>query len=201
MKKILLSVATIFLASNAFALDCSHLDNTNGKFKKEDLPCITQELAPLMKNLMGTPLRIDDMTSLVDIYESSSGKEITFFYQIDSSTKVDDTLLPTLKDNMKANLVELNCYDESMREIFDLGVEFKYSYNQLNKNLFDSIVNKETCKDIPLPLPKITENTTEKDILLIKEELKTVKEELKKIDNSIPKPRNNKISRVPTEVK
>lgn len=181
MKKILLSISTLFLASSAFALDCSYLDKAEGKFKKEDLPCVTQELAPLMKTLMGTPLRIDEITSLVDIYETAPGKEITFYYQVDSAAKVDDSLIPSLKENMKTNLIELNCYDANMREIFDLGVNFKYSYNQLNKNLFESIVDKDTCKGIPLPEPKVIENTPEQDIKLIKEELKIVKEELNKI--------------------
>ncbi len=189
MKKFLLSVSALFIASSAFALDCSYLDNAQGKFKKEDLPCVTQELPPLMKTLMGTPLKIDEITSLVDIYETVPGKEITFFYQIDSSAKVDTNMLPSLKENMESNLVDLNCYDPNMREIFDLGINFKYSYNQLNKNLFESIVNKDTCKDISIGVnarineKQIQNNVSEEEIKKLKEDLKQVKEQLKSIKN------------------
>lgn len=146
MKKILLSVASLFvLSSSSFALDCDYLKTKESKFVKEDLACLTQELSPLMKQMLQPPVRIDDITSLVEIYESIPGKEITFYYQIDKEVRFDDTKLPSMKKDMAESLMELNCSNKEFIEMFEFGAHFRYSYNQLNKNLFDNVFTKETC--------------------------------------------------------
>lgn len=147
MKKILLSVASFFaLTSSAYALDCSYLNDKKTAFEPNDLPCLTQELVPVMKEMLKLPVKVDEMTTLFDVYETKKGKEITFFYSLDSRVQLNEKETQETKKELTKFITKSNCENPKFVEMFNIGGEFNYSYSQLNKVLFEIPFNRDSCK-------------------------------------------------------
>ena len=147
MKKILLSVASFFaLTSSAYALDCSYLNNKQTAFEPKDLPCLTQELVPVMKQMLQLPVKVDELTTLFDVYETKKGKEITFFYSLDSRVQLNEKETQETKEALAKVITKSNCENPQFVEMFNIGGEVNFSYSQLNKVLFEIPFNRDSCK-------------------------------------------------------